>query len=189
MTIELINTGTELLLGDTVNTNAAWLGQQLAAHGIEVSRQTIVPDGPAIRDAIAEAVTRADVLILTGGLGPTNDVLTRECASEVLGLQLDVDPAALATLEAYFVHRGKVMSPVNRKQAMVPPGGEVLTNPHGTAPGLYLPAALGRSKGLACAMFLTPGPPREFKPMIENHVIPKLVGLYPEYAGRTVSYL
>ena len=189
MTIELINTGTELLLGDTVNTNAAWLGQQLAAQGMEVSRQTIVPDGPAIRDAIAEAVTRADVLILTGGLGPTNDDVTRESVSEVLGLPLEVEPGALATLEAYFAHRGKVMSPVNRKQAMVPLGGEVLTNPNGTAPGLYLPASLGQPKGLSCSMFLTPGPPREFKPMIENHVIPKLLELYPEFAGRRVLYL
>jgi nicotinamide-nucleotide amidase len=189
MKIELVNTGTELLLGDTVNTNAAWLGQQLAAHGMAVSRQTIVPDGPVIQEAILEAASRADVVIVTGGLGPTNDDLSRESAAAVLGLDLAIDEAALQTLEAYFEKRGKVMSVVNRKQAMKPVGSEIMENPHGTAPGVYLPPSLGAARSLSCAIFLTPGPPREFKPMIEQQVIPRLVKLYPELADREVLYL
>ena len=82
MNVELVNTGTELLLGDTINTNAAWIGQRLAALGIQVARQTIVPDGTVIRTAIAEAAERADVVLVSGGLGPTNDDVTRESTAE-----------------------------------------------------------------------------------------------------------
>jgi nicotinamide-nucleotide amidase len=189
MILELINTGTELVLGDTINTNAAWVGQRLAALGIQVSRQTIVPDGAVIQQVIQEAAPRADVLVLTGGLGPTNDDLTRESAAAVLGLPLELNDEALAHLENYFRSRNKTVDGATKRQAMVPKGGVPLINAFGTAPGLYLPASCGAAAGLNCAMFLLPGPPRELKPMFENQVEPILKQLRPDLADRVVLYL
>ena len=189
MRIELLNTGTELLLGDTINTNAAWIGQRLAALGLDVVRQTIVPDGPAIKTVMHEAAQRADVLLITGGLGPTNDDVTRESAAEMLGLPLELDAGVLAHLEDFFAKRKRTVNEATKRQAMVPRGAEVLDNPFGTAPGLYLPAACGAAAGLKCALFLLPGPPRELKPMVEGHVEPRLRVLMPDLAWRTSLYL
>lgn len=189
MNIELINTGTELLLGDTINTNAAWIGQRFAALGLQVSRQTIVPDGAIIKDAITEAARRADVLIITGGLGPTNDDMSRESAADLLGLPLELNAGVMAHLEAYFSKRNKPVNAASTRQAMVPRGAEVLDNAFGTAPGLYIPAACGAAKGLNCALFLLPGPPRELKPMVEAQVEPRLRLLKPDLAGRGLLYL
>ncbi len=175
MRIEILNTGTELLLGSTVNTHAAWFGRELFMLGLRIARQTTVPDGDAIRDAIEESVTRADVLIVTGGLGPTSDDLTREITAGVLGLELITDEAALRSLEAFFALRGRPMAASNLKQALIPVGADVLPNPHGTAPGVYIPPRLnGRS---ACAVFLLPGPPRELYPMYHDEVVPRLRAL------------
>lgn len=174
MKIELINTGTELLIGDVVNTNAAWLGQTLLEIGVEVSRSCCVPDGDAIEQALAEACGRADVVMVTGGLGPTSDDVSREGASAVFGLPLEMDDEAMAGLEAYFSSRGKTVSENNRRQALKPRGAEVLPNANGTAPGLYLPAELGVARGLHTHVFLLPGPPRELKPMMVEQVMPKL---------------
>jgi nicotinamide-nucleotide amidase len=189
MRIELVNTGTELCLGDVINTNAAWIGQRLAALGLEVARQTIVPDGGAVKDAIAEAAARADVVLVSGGLGPTNDDVTRESAAELLGLELHLDAGVAAQLEAYFAQRGRVMSPSNLRQARVPVGARVLANPFGTAPGLYFPAELGASRGWNAHLFLLPGPPRELKPMVETEVEPRLRALLPDGDSRRVLYL
>ncbi len=189
MHIEVINTGTELLLGDTINTNAAWLGQRLAALGLVAARQTVVPDGMAIMDAVEEAARRSDVLILTGGLGPTNDDLSRECTAQLLDLPLELNAEVMAHLQAYFSRRNKPVNEATKRQAMVPRGAIVMPNPHGTAPGLYVPPECGAARGLNCAIFLTPGPPREFKPMIENEVEPRLISLRPELGGRAVIYL
>lgn len=189
MIIELVNTGTELLLGDVINTNAAWIGQRLAALGLQVARQTIVPDGAAIRDALAEAAARADVILVTGGLGPTNDDLTRESAAELLGLPMEPDAEVVAHLEEFFRKRGRVLTDTNKKQAMVLRGAEVMPNPFGTAPGMYIPAACGAAKGLNCALFLMPGPPRELKPMVEAQVEPRLLLLKPDLAARSSLYL
>ncbi len=175
MRIEVLNTGTELLLGNTVNTHAAWFGRELFQLGLRIARQTTVPDGAAIRDAIGEAVGRADVLLVTGGLGPTSDDLTREIAAEVLGLALVMDEAALRSLEAFFAMRGRPMVAANRKQAFTLAGSDVLPNPNGTAPGVYVPP---RSNGQAkCAVFLLPGPPRELYPMFHAEVVPRLRAL------------
>ena len=175
MRIEILNTGTELLLGNTVNTHAAWFGRELFKLGLRIARQTTVPDGDAIRDVIAESLGRADVLIVTGGLGPTSDDLTREITAEVLGLELIMDEAALRSLEAFFALRGRPMAEANRKQALTPVGADVLPNPHGTAPGVYVPPRLnGRSN---CAVFLLPGPPRELYPMFHAEVVPRLRAL------------
>ena len=122
MRIEILNTGTELLLGNTVNTHAAWFGRELFKLGLRIARQTTVPDGEAIRDAITEALGRADVLIVTGGLGPTSDDLTREITAEVLGLELIMDEAALRSMENFFALRGRPMAEANRKQALAPVG-------------------------------------------------------------------
>ena len=178
MRIEILNTGTELLLGNTVNTHAAWFGRELFKLGLRIARQTTVPDGDAIRDAMTESIARADVLIVTGGLGPTSDDLTREITAEVLGLELITDEAALRYIEGFFALRGRTMVEANRKQALTPVGSDVLPNPNGTAPGVYLPPRQnGRSN---CAVFLLPGPPRELYPMYENEVVPRLRAL----AGR-----
>ncbi len=175
MRIEILNTGTELLLGNTVNTHAAWFGRELFKLGLRIARQTTVPDGDAIRDAIAESIGRADALIVTGGLGPTSDDLTRETTAEVLGLEMITDEAALRSIEAFFALRGRPMVEANLKQALTPVGSDVLPNPHGTAPGVYVPPRLnGRSN---CAVFLLPGPPRELYPMFHADVVPRLRAL------------
>ncbi len=175
MRIEVLNTGTELLLGGTVNTHAAWFGRELFKLGLRIERQTTVPDGDAIRAAITESVARADVLLVTGGLGPTSDDLTREITAEVLGIELITDEAALRSLENFFALRHRPMAEANLKQALVPVGADVLTNANGTAPGVYVPPRLnGRSH---CAVFLLPGPPRELYPMFHDEVVPRLRAL------------
>lgn len=188
MKIELINTGTELLIGDVINTNAAWLGQRLVELGLVLDRVTVVPDGNAIDRALGEACRRADVVIITGGLGPTSDDVSREAAATVLGLPLETDAEAMATLMDFFAKRGRTVNEHNKRQALVPRGGVVLPNPNGTAPGLYLPASLGEAKGLRTAMFLLPGPPRELMPMMQKEVEPRLKALLPGGGDRICRY-
>ena len=173
--IEILNTGTELLIGSTLNTHAAWFGRELLPLGLRLSRQVTVPDGPAIREAMEEALRRADALIVTGGLGPTSDDLTREITAEVMGLSCIEDEAALRSLESFFALRGRPMAASNRKQALVPVGADVLPNPNGTAPGVYLPPRLNPHSD--CAVFLLPGPPRELIPMAHAEVFPRLLAL------------
>ncbi len=175
MHIEILNTGTELLLGNTLNTHGSWFGRQLFNMGLRVARQSTVPDGEAIREAFEEMVMRSDALLITGGLGPTSDDLTREIVAESLGLELHQDEQALRTLEAFFAIRSKPMVAANLKQALVPTGADVLPNPNGTAPGLYLPPRINRLSN--CAIFLLPGPPRELYPMFHNEVAPRLRSL------------
>lgn len=188
MRIELVNTGDELLLGDTINTNAAWLGQQIAALGLMVSRHLVVSDGAVIKEAMADAAARSDVVLVSGGLGPTNDDLTRESIAELLGLPMELDENIKAHLEAFFAKRNRVMSSSNLKQAMVPKGALVLENPFGTAPGLYFPAHLSHARGWNTHFFLMPGPPRELKPMMETYVEPRLRALLPDGASRKIRY-
>ncbi|BCU77799.1 competence/damage-inducible protein A [Luteolibacter sp. LG18] len=175
MRIEVINTGTELTLGNTLNTHGAWFGRELFKLGLRIERQTTVPDGEAIRESLAESVSRADAVIVTGGLGPTSDDLTREITAEVLGIDLITDEAAIRSLEAFFATRNKVMADSNRKQALIPVGADVLPNPNGTAPGVYVPPRLN-GRGNA-AVFLLPGPPRELHPMFREEVVPRLRAL------------
>jgi nicotinamide-nucleotide amidase len=188
MKVELINTGTELLIGDVINTNAAWLGQRLVELGLGVERVTVVPDGKAIDRALAEACHRADVIIITGGLGPTSDDVSREAAATVLDLPLETNAEAMATLTEFFAKRGRTVNEHNKRQALVPRGGVVLPNPNGTAPGLYLPAALGAPRGLRTSLFLLPGPPRELKPMMQYEVEPRLRALLPGGEDRVCRY-
>ncbi len=176
MLIEILNTGTELLLGSTLNTHGHWMGQELLKRGLRVQRQVTVPDGVAIEEAIAEAVQRCDALIVTGGLGPTSDDLTREATASVLGMEMILDEFAVRTMEEFFKVRGYGEMPEgNRKQALVPVGADILPNPNGTAPGLYISPRLGKAS--ACAIFLLPGPPRELHPMFHEEVMPRLSSL------------
>ncbi|MEM9237063.1 MAG: competence/damage-inducible protein A [Verrucomicrobiota bacterium] len=175
MRIEVLNTGSELLLGTTMNTHGGWFGQELFKLGLRVQRQTTVPDGDAIRVALEECVGRSDVVLVTGGLGPTSDDITREATSAVLGVELIEDEAAMRSLEEFFAKRGYEMAPENYKQAQVPVGADVLPNPNGTAPGIYVPPRLNGAAN--CAVFLLPGPPRELYPLFKTEVVPRLKGL------------
>lgn len=170
--VELINTGTEILLGSIVNTNAAWLGNRLFEAGFRVERQTVVPDGYAINEAMRESAGRADIVIVSGGLGPTSDDVTREALCDVCGVDMHRDEHVAEGLKAYFQRRGLSVAECNFRQAMVPDGAAVLENPNGTAPGLVMPA------GDRMPMFiLLPGPPSELRPMVERSVIPLLEGM------------
>ena len=136
MQIEIINTGSELLLGRTLNTHSQWLARRLADRGLVVTRQTTVADrGSEIVTAVREALTRAELVITTGGLGPTSDDLTRQVLAEMLGKKLHEDAAVLTTIEKRFAARNRVMPASTRVQALVPEGALVLANAQGTAPG------------------------------------------------------
>lgn len=169
MIVEVLNTGTELLLGEVVNTHAAWFGKQLFPIGLRVTRQTTVPDGDAIRTALSECLNRADIVLITGGLGPTTDDVTRETTAELLGIELVEDPEVRRKIEAMIAARGVTMRERMLRQTMVPQGAIVLPNENGSAPGLYLPRS-PRSPHL----FLLPGPPRELQPMFVESVLPLL---------------
>ena len=175
MRIEILNTGTELLLGSTANTHGTWMGQELVKLGLRVQRQTTVPDGEAIEVALRESIHRSDVVIVTGGLGPTSDDITRESAAKVLGVEMIEDEAALRSLKEFFAKRNKPMVSANLKQAQNLVGADILPNNNGTAPGIYAPPRLGGEPG--CALFLLPGPPRELYPMFHEEVTPRLRAL------------
>lgn len=175
MKIEIINTGSELLLGSTLNTHGAWLGQRLIEMGLRVQRLVTVPDGEPIREAIRESIAVSDVIIVTGGLGPTSDDITREATAEALGVELIEDEHAVRCIEAYFEKINRPMTPSNLKQAQHPCGADVLPNPNGTAPGVYVPSRLGTAgEKKGCAIFLLPGPPHEMNAMYEAEVAPRL---------------
>jgi nicotinamide-nucleotide amidase len=177
--VEVLNTGTELLLGSVVNSHVAYFGRALFPLGLRIARQTTVPDGAAIRDALIEAFDRCDVLLVTGGLGPTTDDVTREIAAELLGLRLVADDEILRAIQERCARRCFAFQERMRRQTMVPEGATVMPNAHGTAPGLYLPA-LERPSSRTPHLFLMPGPPRELKPMFEKYVLPRLAELAGE---------
>ncbi len=173
MRVLVINTGTEILLGDVVNTHLTFIAREIFPLGLRVERQLSVPDGPAIRDALNEHIKRADLIFVTGGLGPTTDDLTRETTSELLGLDLVPDPVLEASLKERLATRGIRLTDRILRQARVPRGAQVLPNENGSAPGLYL--AAGLNPALARPhLFLLPGPPRELQPMFAQSVLPIL---------------
>jgi len=166
--LEVLTIGTELVLGHTLDTNAADIARAVAAAGGEVVRHTSVPDRPpAIRAALAEALERTGFVIATGGLGPTRDDMTKVVAAELFGRPLQLDEAVLRQLEARFRRFGRPMPEVNRSQAQVPQGATVLPNPRGTAPGLWLEDAKGR------VVVLLPGVPREMRGLLVEEVLPR----------------
>ncbi len=179
MITELVSVGTEILLGNIVNTNSAYLSEKCAQLGLSVYYQTVVGDNPArMKETIGTALDRSDVVILTGGLGPTEDDLTKEITAEVMGFPLVEDLHSRDLLEAYMRQYEKNNSQRritanNYKQAMVPKGALVLDNHNGTAPGLIM------EKDGKIAVLL-PGPPMEMKPMFEEAVFPYLRRMQPE---------
>lgn len=173
MTVELICVGTELLLGNIVNTNAAYLAEKCAGLGLSCYYQTVVGDNEKrLEEALRTAVKRSEVVILSGGLGPTEDDLTKEVASRVMGRELVEDAASRKCIEDFFVSRNSIPTENNWKQALIPRGGIVLPNPNGTAPGVIIQEENTH-------IVLLPGPPHELKPMFENHVMPYLTKLEP----------
>ena|GEM_PF-37299 len=173
MQLEILNTGSELLLGDVTNTNLPALASRLDPLGLRVARQTAVPDGAPIREAVGEALGRCGILLVTGGLGPTTDDVTREVCAELLGLPLDEDPSIMEAITRRLAKRGVAFKERMRRQAMVPRGAEVLPNNNGTAPGLYIPPVV-RAWRATPHLFLLPGPPRELLPMFDASVLPIL---------------
>ena len=182
MNIELINTGSELLLGRVLNTHQQWLCRQLADRGYVVTRQVAVADtGADIQQAVREALTRADLILTTGGLGPTSDDITRDLIAQLLGRTLREDAAMVAHIESFFKHRHRVMPASTRVQAMIPAGAEILPNPNGTAPGLAIEVAPNafRESGRRSWLVMLPGPPRELRPMFTDAVVPLLARALP----------
>ena len=181
--IELINTGSELMLGRVTNTHQQWLCRQLADRGYLVRRQVAVADTSAqIREAVRESLGCADLVITTGGLGPTTDDLTRDEVAALLGRGLHEDADVVAHLENWFVTRKRPMPASTRIQAMVPEGAMVLQNSHGTAPGLVMSADRGKfggPPGHEAWLVMLPGPPRELRPMFLNQVVPWLINRFP----------
>jgi nicotinamide-nucleotide amidase len=170
MRLELVTIGTELLLGFTVDTNAAWLGQHLAAHGIRIARRTTVSDDPeAIRDAVREALARTGFVITTGGLGPTRDDITKAAVAALFGRRVVFDDAVWAGLAERYTRLGRPLSDANRSQAGVPEGAGVLRNPRGTAPGLWIEGDPG-------TVVMLPGVPREMRGLVTEEVLPRLRG-------------
>jgi nicotinamide-nucleotide amidase len=168
--IEIINTGGELMLGYVLNTHQQWLCRELSNRGYIVSRQIAVDDTARdIQAAVGEALTRADLVITTGGLGPTSDDRTRDLIAELLQRPLREDSEVLARIEAFFGKRKRPMPVSTRVQALVPDGAKVLQNENGTAPGLAISFPRGSSTGL---LVMLPGPPRELRPMFLNQVVP-----------------
>lgn len=168
MKAEIIAVGSEMLTPDRIDTNSLFLTEELNKLGIEVLRKTIVGDQrELLAEAFRDALHRVPVVIASGGLGPTEDDLTRETVAELLGRRLQRNEAVVKAIEARFRSFKREMPAVNLRQAMVPEGAEVLDNPRGTAPGLWL-----EDKGRMIA--LLPGPPRELKPLFLEQVLPRL---------------
>ena len=166
MRAEILAVGSELLTPLRSDTNALWLTQRLIEVGVEVGARTTLADDPALLEsAFRTALSRADLVISTGGLGPTEDDLTREAAAAALGLELRRDPEILEALKARFARYKRAMASINEKQADVIEGAFVLDNSRGTAPGLRVEDA-GRM------LVLLPGPPSEMKPMFDEQVLP-----------------
>lgn len=172
MRIEIISTGDEIVTGLVVDTNAAWLSALLLDQGWQVRRRATVGDNLAdLKTVLQESASRADVVLVCGGLGPTADDLTAQAAAEAFGQPLTLFPEWLATIEARYASRGRPMAQSNAKQAWLPQGCEILDNPVGTACGFVVSQmnSQGRSQ-----LFFTPGVPFEFKQMVREQILPRL---------------
>ncbi|MCC7518323.1 MAG: competence/damage-inducible protein A [Verrucomicrobiae bacterium] len=170
MRIELLNVGTELLMGFVVNTHASWLGRRLNGIGATLARQTCVADDAAdLRAALSEAMARTDAVITTGGLGPTASDLTRAAIVEALGLETRVDELSLENLHERFRQRGAPVLESVKSQTIVPKTATVFQNAHGTAPGFAIPL-----NGPCRMILVLPGPPRELRPMFDRQALPLL---------------
>ncbi|HWP50187.1 MAG TPA: competence/damage-inducible protein A [Clostridia bacterium] len=165
MNSEIICVGTELLLGDVVNTNASDIARGLAHLGINVYHHEVVGDNPdRLRECLKDAFSRSDIVLLTGGLGPTYDDLTKETVAAHFDRKLVMDETSLKTIESFFNRMNREMTDNNRKQAMMPEGCIILQNPNGTAPGCIIEGEDGK------VAVMMPGPPREMRPMFDGPV-------------------
>ncbi len=164
----ILSIGTELALGQAVDTNSAWIARALAALGIRSLRhETVADELPDIRAALHRAARAAKLVLVTGGLGPTQDDLTRQALADALGVPLEPHAESLAQIRAFFERRKRVMPEVNQVQALCPRGARPLSNPSGTAPGIH-----AQLEGADC--YLLPGVPSEMKTMFQEHVLPEL---------------
>lgn len=172
VTVEIVTTGTELLLGEILNTNGQYLAERLNAYGFNVFYQTTVGDNrERLTAVLQQAMARADLVITTGGLGPTQGDITKEVTAEVLALPMYLNAEVMARIENYFIFRGICMTGNNKRQAMIPERAFILDNDNGTAPGIWLDHAAGIIVNL-------PGPPRELKMMFETKLLPRLLQHY-----------
>ena len=182
LTAELLSIGSEITVGDTRDTNAGELARDLTARGVQVLRLQAIPDDlEVVRGALEAALGRADLVVTTGGLGPTPDDLTREAIAALVGEEPTIDPEMEAWLRDRFERRGMAFPEVNLKQAWRIPSAEALPNPNGTAPGWLVQAAEGR------IVVTLPGPPREMRAMWHDEALPRLIarGLGREIVART----
>ena len=167
-TVEILSNGTELLLGNIVNADAQMLSQGLSALGLNVYYHTVVGDNPQrVREAVAIAKERADIIITTGGLGPTCDDLTKNVLAETFGKTLIFDEPSAQRIRDHFARTGRPLTENNFQQAMLPEGCEVLSNDWGTAPGCAFEAE-------GCHVIMLPGPPSECRPMFRHRAMPYL---------------
>ena len=172
MTSIILSIGDELVLGQTIDTNSAWLSQQLASVGCAVrSHITVGDDQRAIEEAMNESVGRCDFLVCSGGIGPTADDLTRQALAAVMNEPLELNEAWLRTLKDFFAARGRTMPESNSIQAMIPRGARILLNPNGTAAGIDADYIAGDQKTV-CRVFVLPGVPGEMKAMFARDVLP-----------------
>ncbi len=170
---EILCIGTEILMGDIINTNAAYIAKELAGLGINVYHQSVVGDNPQrLKESLALAFSRADIVITTGGLGPTYDDLSKETIAAYFNRKLVMDEESLHAIECHFLRLNRVMTDNNKKQAMMPEGCVIFANHNGTAPGCAIEGE-GEQQGKTAIML--PGPPREMKPMFEQGVKPFLL--------------
>ncbi len=172
MRVDVVAVGTELLLGQVVDTNSAWIGEQLAAHGFDSLLQVKVGDNLGrVVSALRLALADADAVIVCGGLGPTHDDLTRDALATVMGASLEMHDDIADRIREMFASRGRYMADNNLRQAMVPAGASVIAQTRGSAPGLICPVRVG---GVDKVMYAVPGVPYEMKDMMERAVLPDL---------------
>src|SRR5215469_3737009 len=174
----LVNTGTELLLGDVQDAHLAFIAREIFPLGLRIEERRTVPDSKAIRHTLAELFSRCEILFATGGLGPTTDDITREMVAESLGLELRQDPELLGSLRQRLRIRGIKWAAGIARQSDVPAGAQVLPNENGSAPGFYLKANIN-PRIPSPYVFVLPGPPRELQPMFRKYAMPILRSLVP----------
>ncbi|HTH06606.1 MAG TPA: competence/damage-inducible protein A, partial [Ilumatobacteraceae bacterium] len=180
MRCDVVAVGTELLLGQITDTNSQWIGEQLAAVGIDSLLQVKVGDNLARIEAVVQRMlSDADALIMCGGLGPTHDDLTREAIAAVMGAPLEPDESVADVIRGMFASRNRRMPENNLRQALVPVGAAVIPQTRGTAPGLICPV---RVDGVDKVIYAVPGVPHEMKDMIERAVVPDLLARSGEAA-------
>jgi nicotinamide-nucleotide amidase len=181
MRVVLLNTGTELLLGDVQDAHLPFIAREILPLGLRIEERRTVPDSEAIRQTLAELSPRCEILFVTGGLGPTSDDITREMVADLLGLELRKSSELMASLRQRLQVRGIKWTPGIARQADVHVGAEVLPNQNGSAPGLYLRTNIN-PQIQSPHLFLLPGPPRELQPMFRAFVMPILRSIVPDSA-------